>query len=120
VPDRSVLVPMALSDHEGGRKELNVSGRSLRNYAPTVKRRTTKFAMVTLVGEGHVSRELDTPAPPKLLAPLTDEARFLSTATKFGNERQVEDGYVSRVKPPTRPILRGRAKNFLEPFTCVI
>jgi len=71
-----VLVPMALSDHEGGRKELNVSGRSLRNYSPTVKRRTTKFAMVTLVGEGHVSRELDTPAPPKLLGPLTDEARF--------------------------------------------
>ena len=58
-----MLVPMTSSDREG--RYTTGQGQTfpedLRNYAPTIWPKTTKFGIITHVGDGHVSRGSDTP-----------------------------------------------------------
>ena len=64
--DRSVSVPMILSDRERRDAKGQTFLENLRNYSPTVWPRTTKFGMITLVGERHVSGESNTPHPKRV------------------------------------------------------
>ena len=56
--DRSVSAPVTLSDLEGETGRIKLFLKDLRNYAPTVWPRTTKFAVfgITLVGTGRISK----------------------------------------------------------------
>jgi len=65
--DQSVSVPMTLSDIEGRNAKCQTFPYDLRNYAPIIWTRATKFGTKTvrLVGKGRVSNGLDTPHPKK-------------------------------------------------------
>jgi len=53
VSDRIVSVPITLSDLEWRDAEGQTTAEDLRNYAPTVWPRTTKFGVITLAGVAY-------------------------------------------------------------------
>ena len=87
--DRSVSVPMTLSDLEGRDAKCQTFPDDLCNYAPTVLARATKFGMITLwekgvyvLGQTHLILRGGHNVL-KILGLPTEDLKYL-TAAKFG------------------------------------